>query len=447
MKTLILAGGKGTRLWPLSRELMPKQFIKLFSESLFQKTVRRALYHSSPDEIYVITNKEYRFRVLDDLEELGVKIPEENVILEPEAKNTLPAICLGIKVAGEGKFAVLPSDHLIEADEGYLRAFRVAEKLSDSHLVTFGISPTRPHTGYGYIRPGKKLDGGFEVEQFKEKPSAELAEEYVSKGYFWNSGMFVFDSKIFVEELEKHAPEFMKVFEEGEKAYEHIPEASIDYAILEKSERVAVVPINTFWSDLGNFDSIYEVMERDDEGNAIKSNDFIALDSKNNLVITQRLTALIGVEDSIIIDTDDALLIAKRGEAEKVREVYKLLAERNDKVVEIHRTAYRPWGCYTVLEENTGYKIKRITVKPGKRLSLQRHYHRSEHWVVVKGTARVIVDGREVLLRSGESTFVPAGAIHRIENPGKVPLEVIEIQIGEYLEEDDIERFEDDFGR
>ncbi|AAB90149.1 mannose-1-phosphate guanylyltransferase/mannose-6-phosphate isomerase [Archaeoglobus fulgidus] len=447
MKTLILAGGKGTRLWPLSRELMPKQFIKLFSESLFQKTVKRALYLSSPDEIYVITNKEYRFRVLDDLEEIGISIPEENIILEPEAKNTLPAICLGVKAAGEGKFAVLPSDHLIKADEEYLNAFRSAEKLSENYIVTFGITPTRPHTGYGYIKPGKELEGGFEVEQFKEKPSRELAEEYVSKGYLWNSGMFVFDSKVFVEELKELAPEFAKVLEEGEEAYKQIPEASFDYAILEKSGRVAVVPIKTFWSDLGNFDSIYEVMEKDERGNAIKSESCIPVDSENNLVITQRLTALIGLRDLIVIDTDDALLVARRGEAEKVREVYRLLAEKGDKAVEVHRTAHRPWGSYTVLEENKSYKIKRITVKPKKRLSLQRHYHRSEHWVVVKGTARIVVDGNEILLRSGESTFVPAGAIHRIENPGKIPLEIIEIQIGEYLEEDDIERFEDDFGR
>uniref|UniRef100_A0A7C3RC70 mannose-1-phosphate guanylyltransferase n=1 Tax=Archaeoglobus fulgidus TaxID=2234 RepID=A0A7C3RC70_ARCFL len=445
MKTIILAGGKGTRIWPLSRELMPKQFIRLFSESLFQKTVRRALYHSSPDEIYVITNKEYRFRVLDDLEDLGLKIPEDNLILEPEAKNTLPAICLGIRAAGDGKFAVLPSDHLIEADEEYLKAFKTAERLSESYIVTFGITPTKPHTGYGYIRPGRKINGGFEVEEFREKPSAELAEEYVSKGYLWNSGMFVLDSRVFIEELEKHAPEFIRVLEDGEKAYQHISEASVDYAVLEKSERVAVVPIRTLWSDLGNFDSIYEVMEKDGDGNAVSGGDCIAINSKNNLIIAHRLTALIGVEDSIIVDTDDALLIAKRGEAERVRDVYRLLAGR--KVVEVHRSVHRPWGGYTVLEENNGYKIKRITVKPGRRLSLQRHYHRSEHWVVVRGTARIIVDGREILLRSGESTFVPAGAIHRIENPGKVPLEVIEIQIGEYLEEDDIERFEDDYGR
>lgn len=445
MKTIVLAGGKGTRLWPLSRDAMPKQFLRIFGESLFQRTIRRALLISKPEEIFVVANREYRFRVLDDLEDLGIRIPEENVLLEPKSKNTLPAICLAIRKAGKGVFAVLPSDHVVEVNESYLRAFRIAEGLCSRYIFTFGIEPKKPHTGYGYIKPGKRIGEAFEVEEFKEKPDEKTAEEFVKRGYLWNSGMLLFDSDLFVEELAKHEPEMLKILERGEEAYEEIPEVSIDYGLLEKSKKVAVVPMNVEWSDLGSFDAIYDHLPKDGEGNAILG-EVLAMNSKRNLAIAERLTVLLDVEDLLLIDTDDALLVAKKGSAERVREVYRVLKERKDKRVEVHRTAFRPWGSYTLLEEN-GYKIKRITVKPGKRLSLQRHYHRSEHWIVVRGTARIIVDGREILLRQGESTFVPAGSLHRIENPGKIPLEIIEVQIGEYLEEDDIERVEDDFGR
>lgn len=449
MKTLILAGGKGTRLWPLSRELMPKQFIRLFdSHSLFQKTVKRALLFSKPEEIFIVANREYRFRIIDDLHDLSVKIPEENVFFEPVAKSTLPAIFWVLK-ANSGKFAILPSDHLVEVNESYKRAFEIAEKLSEDYLVTFGIKPLKPHTGYGYIKPGEELEGGFLVEEFKEKPDLETAEKYVRSGYLWNSGMFLFDSKIFVEEVKTLAPEIFEAFEDVdiEKVYEKLPEISVDYGILEKSDKVAVVPLEVKWNDLGSFDSLYEVLEKDESGNAFIGEKPFEINSKGNLVVSRKLTAMIGVEKLIVVDTEDALLISKLGESEKVKELVKSLSARGDSRVVIHKTAYRPWGSYTVLEEGERYKIKRITIKPGKRLSLQRHYHRSEHWVVVKGTARVYFDGKEVLLRPGESTFIPAGILHRLENPGKVDLEVIETQIGEYLEEDDIERVEDDYGR
>ncbi len=463
MKTLILAGGKGTRLWPLSRELMPKQFVRfLDGESLFQKTVRRALKFSKPGEIFVVTNRKYKFRVLDDLSELGVELPEENLLLEPIGKNTLPAIYWGAKTIeetfGDSIVAVLPSDHLIEANDAYERAFKNAERLAREHLVTFGIKPTRPHTGYGYMRPGDALrEGdnllGYTVAEFKEKPDLETAKRYVEEGYYWNSGMFAFSSSLFLEEAKKHAPDVAKAFEEGSigKAYKLAPDLSIDYGVMEKTDKAAVVPLNAYWNDLGSFDAIYEVLEKDENGNAIlisgRNAYHIGVNSKNNLIMAERLTATVGVEDLIIIDTDDALLIAHRGEGQRVKEVYKRLKERNDERAIVHRTAYRPWGSYTVLEENERYKIKRLTVLPGKKLSLQMHYHRSEHWVVVRGTAKVRVGDEEILLRPGESTFIPAGVIHRLENPGKVVLEVIETQIGEYLGEDDIVRFEDDFGR
>ncbi|WP_297470155.1 mannose-1-phosphate guanylyltransferase/mannose-6-phosphate isomerase [Thermococcus sp.] len=464
MKTVILAGGKGTRLWPLSRELMPKQFVRFLDEkSLFQKTVERALMFSKPSEIFIVTNRNYRFRVLDDLRELGVEIPEENLLLEPAGKNTLPAILWATlrieEEFGDSVVAVLPSDHLIEVNEAYERAFENAEKLAKSYLVTFGIKPTRPHTGYGYIKPGEKIaeDGtviGYTVTEFKEKPDFETAKRYVESGYYWNSGMFAFSSSLFIEEVQKHAPQVWEAFEESgdiEEVYNRVPEISIDYGVMEKTDKAAVVPLNTRWSDLGSFDAIYEVLEKDAEGNAIrirgKNGYHVGVNSRNNLIMTERLTATVGVEDLIIIDTGDALLVAKKGESQRVKEVYKALKELGDERVVVHRTAYRPWGSYTVLEEGDRYKIKRLTVLPGKKLSLQMHYHRSEHWVVVRGTAKVIVGDKEILLRPGESTFIPAGVKHRLENPGKVVLEVIETQIGEYLGEDDIVRFDDEFGR
>ena len=463
MKTLILAGGKGTRLWPLSRELMPKQFVRFLDDrSLFQKTVERALKFSKPEEIFVVTNQKYKFRVLDDLGELGVEVPGENILLEPKGRNTLPAIYWGVKrveeTFGDSTVAVLPSDHLIEANEAYERAFGNAEKLAKSHLVTFGIKPTRPHTGYGYIRPGKALKEGddilgYRVAEFKEKPDLETAKRYVEEGYYWNSGMFTFNTGVFLEEVKMHAPEVVGAFEEGgiEKAYKLAPDVSIDYGVMEKTDKAAVVPLNVYWNDLGSFDAIYDVLEKDKDGNAItvsgKKAYHIGVNSKNNLIMAERLTATVGVEDLIIIDTDDALLVAHRGEGQRVKEIYNRLKERDDERAIVHRTAYRPWGSYTLLEENNRYKIKRLTVLPGKKLSLQMHYHRSEHWVVVRGTAKVRVGDEEILLRPGESTFIPAGVIHRLENPGKVVLEVIETQIGEYLGEDDIVRFEDDFGR
>ncbi|MGO0122947.1 mannose-1-phosphate guanylyltransferase/mannose-6-phosphate isomerase [Desulfothermobacter acidiphilus] len=459
MKSLILAGGKGTRLWPLSRELMPKQFIRLFDHrSLFQHTVLRALKWSGPGEILVVTNHEYRFRVQDDLAELGVNLPEENLLLEPEGKNTLPAVCWGVQAVrekwGEATVAVLPSDHLLGGGEELLRSFRAAEELAAEYLVTFGIKPDRPHTGYGYIKPGKALKAGFKVEEFKEKPDAASAAEYVARGYWWNSGMFVFHTELFWRELESLAPEVWDAFASAADiadAYRRVPEISIDYGLMERSSRVAVVPLATYWSDLGSFDAVYEALPKCEEGNAVLTQGVAATcllhDARGNLVISERLTALVGVEDLAIIDTGDALLVAPRPRAQEVKKIYAELVRRKDERAVVHRTAYRPWGSYTVLEEGERYKIKRLTVLPGRKLSRQRHYHRSEHWVVVRGTARITVDGEEKLLRPGESVFVPAGLSHRLENPGKVILELIETQIGEYLGEDDIERFEDDFGR
>jgi len=449
MKTIILAGGKGTRLWPLSREEFPKQFLKIFNDkSLLQETLERALLFSKPDEVYVVTNERYRFMVIQHIKELNMNIPDDNVILEPLAKNTLPAIFYGVKTilenSGNDIVAVLPSDHLIKVNDSYIEAFKIAQELAEEYLVTFGIKPSKPHTGYGYIKPGEPLRGGFKVEKFVEKPDYETARRYVEEGYLWNSGMFMFSTDVFMEECAKHAPEVVLAFEEDvETAYKKSPEISIDYGLMEKTDRAAVVPLDVFWSDVGSFDAIYEIMEKDENENAVKG-EVISIDSRNNLIIGDSLIATIGIENAIIVDSGDAILVCSREESQKVRDVVKLLKKRGDKRAEVHRTIYRPWGSFTILEEGQFYKIIKIKVLPKKGLGLRMHYHRSEHWVVVRGTAKVEVDGKEFLLRTGESTFVPAGVKYRLENPGILPLEIIEVQIGEYLGEDDIVRFEED---
>jgi len=455
MKTIILCGGKGTRLWPLSREQLPKQFIKIFdNNSLFQKSIERAKLFSKEEEIFIVTNKEYKFRVFDELKEINVEIPEKNIILEPSAKNTLPAIYLGIKnitkIYGECNVEVLPSDHIVDVNDEYIHAFKTGEKFANLGLVIFGIKPSLPHTGYGYIKLGEEVEPNkcFKVGEFKEKPDKEKAKTYIKEGYLWNSGMFIFNTKIFTNNVKNLAPEIYNAFENKDidEIYKKIPEISVDYGIIEKAKDVFVVPLKTLWNDLGSFDAIYEIYEKDKNENAIKG-ECISIDSSKNLVMTKRLTALIGVENLNIIDTDDALLISKRGETQKVKEIFKILKNRNDERAITDRTSYRPWGQYTVLEEGERFKIKHIIIHPKKRLSLQMHYHRSEHWIVVRGTAKIVVDGKEMFLRNGESTFIPAGITHRVENPGRLDLEIVEVQIGEYLGEDDIERFDDDFGR
>ncbi len=449
MKTLILAGGSGTRLFPLSREHYPKQFIPLVDdESLFQKTVRRSLLFSSPQDIAVVTNTDHRFLVRDQLAAIGCDC---RVLVEPVGRNTLPAIYYGVReIAGEDgsqTVAVLPSDHLIPATGPFHDAFRRAERLAKEYLVVFGVRPTSPHTGYGYIRPGEPLADGSVVDAFVEKPVLPTAERYVADGYLWNSGMFCFDADLFLAECEACAPEVVRAFEQPiEEAYRTAPALSIDYGIMEKTRRAAVVPLDADWNDVGNFDALYAALPRNGSGNAVRG-EHIGIDSSDNLILADRLIATVGVHNLAIVETKDAILVADRDEAQRVGEIAKALREKGDSRALFHTQVHRPWGSYTNLEEGRSYKIKRVTVPPKRRLSLQMHHHRSEHWVVVTGCAEVTIGDETYLLRNGESTFVPAGTVHRLANPGLLPLELIEVQIGEYTGEDDIVRIEDDFER
>ncbi len=447
MTNIILCGGSGTRLWPLSRTLMPKQFVKLFEgESLFQKTVTRN--QKACDSQFIVSNAEQYFLAVDQMEELNVDT--SRYLLEPVGRNTAPAIalaCLALKA--EEIVLVTPSDHLIKDEKAYLEAINKAKILAEAeNLVTFGITPQYPETGFGYIEAN-----GESVLSFKEKPDVITAQSYLDAGnYYWNSGMFCFKAGIFLEELKLYSPE---IYEASVLAYNGantdemirisydamsaIPEDSIDYAVMERSNKVKVIPSDIAWSDLGSFESL------DDEIDS--SNHVISIGSSNNLVLSPKQVATIDVDDLIIIDTADALLVSKKGSSQKVKEVVKRLKEENSELPNIHVTAHRPWGTYTILDESNGYKVKRIVVKPGKRLSLQKHHHRSEHWVVVSGTAVVTNGTEEYTVPANESTYIPMGEIHRLENVGKIDLVMIEAQVGEYVGEDDIVRLEDDFAR
>lgn len=448
MKSIILAGGIGTRLWPLSRQYYPKQFIPLEGHSLFQKTYERATRLSEKEGIFVVTNEIHQYLVRNQIEELGCTISPDHLLAEPEGKNTLPAISWAMQRIrtdySSATAAVFPSDHLL--GNSALDQIRAAEPLSQKYLVTFGIKPTSPHTGYGYIKPGKPLPPGSVVDEFKEKPDETTAREYVSKGYLWNSGIFLLSTNCFFEELKRYRHDLFDAFAEGNNAdYRELESISIDYGLLEHSKKVAVMTLETEWSDLGTFKALYDIETHDAEGN-VGTGEYIS--SRNNFVQAPgKHVGLIGVNDLIVVDTSDALLICDNRQTEQVKQLVNRYNERGDPVTKFHRQVHRPWGSYTVLEETEFYKIKRVSVKPGQKLSLQLHHHRSEHWVVVSGTAEVELNGESRLLRQGESTFVRSGMKHRLKNPGIIPLEVIEVQLGEYLEEDDIIRFDDEYGR
>jgi len=431
---------------------MPKQFVKLFdNRSLFELTQERN--SSICEELYIVSNAEQYFLAIDQLE------VEAKFLLEPIGRNTAPAIALAcMDINSDEIVLVTPSDHLIKDKKAYQDAIQKANKLAkDDFLVTFGITPSYPETGFGYIEASKE-----DVKSFKEKPDLQTAKEYLEKGnYYWNSGMFCFKAGIFLEELKKHSP---KIYLSCEKAYQeaisskdtlrvkhddmlNIPEDSIDYAVMEKSDKVKVVPSDINWSDVGSFDALYKELPKEKNGNT-KNNKHISIDSKNNLIISHdRQISTIEIEDLIIIDTPDALLISKKGSSQKVKEVVNKLKQQSLELTITHTLTHRPWGTYEVLLSHDNYKIKRIIVNPNKRLSLQKHYHRNEHWIVVSGTATVTVGEEVKLIRPNESTYIKMGEIHRLENKGKIPVVLIEAQVGEYTGEDDIIRIEDDFER
>ena len=470
MKVIILAGGSGTRLFPMSRKNYPKQFMKFDNgKSLFQITIDRVLKAVEPEDLIVITNKDYQYHIQNQLLKVLNSNMKPNLILEPVGRNTAPAIALAAKFAVEKLkvhedevLFISPSDHIVSPNEKFAEYMKKAEKIAkEGYIVTFGVRPTKPETGYGYIESGDSVSNNvYKVKQFHEKPDLETAKEYLARGnYYWNSGMFAFTVKVIFEELEKHAPEVYekvenRTFEEVLKNFKSIPDISIDYAVMEKTDKAVVLPLDITWSDVGSWDAFYEIMDKDENGN-VKSGKVIDIDTKDSLIISnKRVVSTVGVEDLMIIETDDVLLIAKKGEGQKVREVVKKLKESEEfkHLTEFHTTVYRPWGSYTELEKGDRYRIKRITVKPGEALSLQMHYHRSEHWVVIKGTAKVILEDesgelKEFFIHENESIYVPKTRKHRLINPGKVPLEIIEVQVGEYVEEDDIERFEDKYER
>ena len=449
MFTIVLAGGSGTRLFPLSRSNYPKQFLPLLdNESLFQKTIRRALLFSKPDEIFIVTNDLHKYHVRNQLHELDVRC---NILTEPCSKNTLPAILYAIKEIQQrstiSPILVFPSDHLVVADEGYKSAVIQASRLSKSYIVTFGICPTSPHTGYGYIKPGNKLDDGYAVESFVEKPDLETALTYVNSGYLWNSGMFCFSTDIFLEECRKYSPAVSDALQLSEdEAYAVTPSISIDYGVMENTEKAAVVPLSSSWSDLGNFDALYSVYNKDNLGNASDC-EYVSPDGKNNLILSDRLISTIGISDTAIIDTKDVLLVCPRNQSQRVGEIVELLKEKNDKRAEVHTTIHRPWGSYSILLKSDNYVIKRLFVLPHHRISLQYHNYRSEHWVIINGSAEVTKNTEVFSLKKGESTFVHAKELHRLANPNDVPLEVLEVQYGTILTEEDIVRYDDDYQR
>ena len=469
MTNVILCGGSGTRLWPISRILMPKQFVKLFdSKSLFQLTVQRNSIICNNQ--YIVSNTEQYFLALDQLEEMPKKDTKVSFdsssvnkinaqyLLEPVGRNTAPAIALAcMNLPKDEIVLVTPSDHLIKDEIEYKKVLEKAEQLaSEDYLVTFGITPTFAETGFGYIEVN-----GLDVKAFHEKPDKQTAQSYLeAKNYYWNSGMFCFKAGVFLDELQKYSP---NIFEASLKALNNtmatnamtrikhddmlnIPEDSIDYAVMEKSSIVKVVPSDINWSDVGSFDSLFEELPKDKNNNTINSN-HISIDSRNNLIYgDERKIATVDIEDLIIVDTGDALLISKKGSSQKVKQIVSEI-KKDTQLHNIHLQGFRPWGSYTVLEDSNGYKIKRIEVKPHKRLSLQSHKFRNEHWIVVSGTAIVTINDKTFTLNQNESTYIKAGDIHRLLNDTNEVLVIIEAQVGNYTGEDDIERLDDDYKR
>ncbi len=463
---VILAGGSGTRLWPLSRQQLPKQFLNLKGEeTLLGGTVSRLQPLIAKEDVWVVTSEAHATG------EAYSALKELNTILEPVGRNTAPAIAVAAALlmdqsGGDPTILVLPADHLIQDIDAFHGCLDKAVKAAgDGSLVTFGIEPTRPDTGFGYIQADQAASGGevFPVIRFAEKPDLETAESFLKAGgYYWNSGMFVWKASAVLAEIKAYLPDLWSVVEKMRRqwcndepwqevirhGFADMPSISIDYGVMEKSEKVVLVPCDIGWSDVGSWDAVYDISEHDHDGNAFVG-DVLDFDCRNSLIRSEsKLIAAVDMEDVIVVETPDAILLSKRGESQRVREIVDKIKARGSREHIEHQTVMRPWGSYTVLEDHaSGYKLKRIEVNPGSSLSLQSHQHRSEHWVVVSGTATVTHGDQISTVAKNESTYIPIGEKHRLANHGQIPLQIIEVQVGDYLGEDDIKRFDDAYGR
>ncbi|MBF7682642.1 mannose-1-phosphate guanylyltransferase/mannose-6-phosphate isomerase [Acinetobacter sp. B5B] len=462
---VIMAGGSGTRLWPLSRTQYPKQFLKLSPDghTLLQSTLLR-LKNLPCNEAIIICNEEHRFLAAEQMREIGVSA---KIILEPEGKNTAPAIALAAfyqqSTKQDSLLLVLAADHVIQNQHAFEKTVTDAITLAETdQLVTFGIVPTHAETGYGYIEKGETQLTGFKVKQFVEKPSLDTAQNYLDSGLFlWNSGMFLFKTSTFLTQLQKHATDIFECCQNSIKEttldldfiridkdiFTTCRSESIDYAVMEKTQHAVVVPLDAAWSDIGSWSALWDIQTKDEHGN-VNFGDIINIDSQNCYShSSNKLVTLLGVEDLVVVETKDAVLVAHKNKVQDIKKVVEKLKQSNRTEHYNHREVYRPWGKYDSIDHASRYQVKRITVKPGEKLSIQMHHHRSEHWIVVTGTAKIHKGKESFLLTENQSTYIPLGEIHALENPGKLPLELIEVQSGSYLGEDDIVRFEDIYGR
>lgn len=463
---VIIAGGSGSRLWPLSRALYPKQFLKLNgSGTMLQNTVTRLEGLDCTDPI-LICNEEHRFIAAEQLRQLGEL--NHNIILEPAGRNTAPAIALAaFSAVSQGQdpvLLILAADHIVQKPEAFRESvFKALPFAEQGKLVTFGIVPISPEIGYGYIERGtEQNDSAFTVVRFIEKPNVETAQQYVDSGkFYWNSGMFMFKASRYLEELKAHRLDIYKACEQAMRdvnadldfirvnkdAFLSCPEDSIDYAVMEKTQDAVVVPMDSGWSDVGSWSSLWEVSEKDENGN-VHHGDVMSQNANNNYVFAETgIVATVGVDDIVVVQTKDAVLVVKKDQVQDVKKVVEALKKDKRSEFQLHREVYRPWGKYDSIDNGVRYQVKRITVKPGEKLSIQMHHHRAEHWIVVSGTANVTIDDKTAMVTENESVYIPIGSVHSLENPGKIPLELIEVQSGSYLGEDDIVRFEDRYGR
>ena len=470
MKPIILAGGTGSRLWPKSRVAMPKQFLSLTSnDSMLQDTINR-LAGSGTTPPMIICNEAHRFLVAEQLRQQDLS--HSGILLEPVGRNTAPAIALAALKATESDddpiLLILAADHLIQNQAAFHTGLARAQQLAEQgKLVTFGIVPEMPHTGYGYIKSGASLSNnglnvGFEVAAFVEKPDLATAEDYVATGdYFWNSGMFMFKASVYLNALAQYAPEILKVCEQSlasqtqdmdftrvdAELFATCPDDSIDYAVMEHTQDAAMVPLDAKWSDVGSWSSLWETAEKDAQGNACVG-DVMLHDTTNSYINAEgKLVSVIGLDNIVVVETKDAVMVAHKDKVQDIKHVVNELKAQKRPEFEFHREVFRPWGSYDSIDNGRRFQVKRISVKPGEKLSVQMHHHRAEHWIVVSGTANVTIGDKTKIVSENESTYIPIGEVHALENPGKIPLELIEVQSGSYLGEDDIVRFSDRYGR